>query len=61
MSGTTKRSTTRYEILTQEDTNGDLIIPIPIPLLKYLGWKEGDDVEIGINAHGELFLKKANN
>lgn len=37
-----------------------MIIPVPIPLLKYLGWKEGDDVEIGVDERGELFLKKAN-
>jgi len=55
-----KRSKTRYEVITQEDVNGDIIIPIPIPLLKYLGWKEGDDVDIGIDDNGELFLKKAN-
>lgn len=51
---------TRYEIITQEDSNGDLIIPIPIPVLKKLGWKEGDSVEIGIDSTGKLFLKKAN-
>lgn len=51
----------RYEVITQEDPEtGDLIIPIPIPVLKSLGWKEGDDVEIGVNEKGELFLKKAN-
>lgn len=51
----------RYEVITQEDPDtGDLIIPIPIPVLKSLGWKEGDDVEIGVNEKGELFLKKAN-
>lgn len=51
----------RYEVITQEDPDtGDLIIPIPIPVLKSLGWKEGDDVEIGINEKGDLFLKKAN-
>lgn len=51
----------RYEVITQEDPdNGDLIIPIPIPVLKSLGWKEGDDVEIGVDENGNLFLKKAN-
>lgn len=51
----------RYEIITQEDPNsGDLIIPIPIPLLKKLGWKEGDNVDIGVNEDGSLFLKKGN-
>lgn len=51
----------RYEIITQEDPDsGDLIIPIPIPLLKKLGWKEGDIVDIGVNQDGSLFLKKGN-
>lgn len=51
----------RYEIITQEDPDsGDLIIPIPIPLLKKLGWKEGDNVDIGVNEDGSLFLKKGN-
>lgn len=51
----------RYEVITQEDPDtGDLIIPIPIPVLKSLGWKEGDDVEISVNEKGDLFLKKAN-
>lgn len=49
----------RYEVITQETEDGDILIPLPIPLLKSLGWKEGDDVTIGVNDKGELFLKKA--
>lgn len=49
----------RYEVITQETEDGDLIIPLPIPLLKKLGWKEGDNVEIGVDKSGKLFLKKA--
>ena len=31
----------RYEVITQEDPDsGDVILPIPLPLLKQLGWKE---------------------
>ncbi len=48
----------RYEVITQEDENGDLIIPLPLPLLKQLGWKDGDDVEIAVDDHGKLFLRK---
>lgn len=48
----------RYEVITQESSEGDMIIPLPIPLLKQLGWKEGDDVEIGVDDNGQLFLKK---
>lgn len=49
----------RYEVITQEDENGDLIIPLPLPLLKQLGWKDGDDVTIGVDEHGKIFLRKA--
>ena len=50
----------RYEVITQENSEGDMIIPLPMPLLKQLGWKEGDSVEIGIDDTGKLFLKKSN-
>lgn len=50
----------RYEVITQEDKEtGDLLIPIPQPLLDSLGWKEGMDVEFGIDEEGKLYLKKA--
>ena len=49
----------RYEVITQEDENGDLIIPLPLTLLKQLGWKDGDDVTISIDEQGKLFLRKA--
>ena len=50
----------RYEVITQEDPEtGDLIIPLPIPLLKSMGWKEGDDVTINIGDDGQLYLTKA--
>lgn len=53
-------SLSRYEVITQEDPEtGDLIIPIPIPVLKRLGWKDGDDIDIGVNEDGSLYLKKA--
>ena len=49
----------RYEVITQETEDGDLIIPLPIPLLKKLGWKEGDNVDIGVDKFGKLFLRKS--
>lgn len=50
----------RYEVITQEDPeSGDLIIPIPLPVLKSLGWKDGDEVAIDIDEKGQLYLKKA--
>jgi len=49
---------TRYEVITQEDENGDLIVPVPLQVLKSLGWNEGDSVEIGVDDNGDLYLKK---
>lgn len=49
----------RYEVITQEDPeSGDIIVPIPEPILKQMGWKEGDDVEISVGDKGEIYLKK---
>jgi hypothetical protein len=49
----------RYEVITQEDPEtGDLILPIPEPVLKSLGWKEGDEIKIDIGPNGEIYLKK---
>jgi len=49
----------RYEVITQEDPEtGDLILPIPEPVLRAMGWKEGDEVDIGVNQDGSIFLKK---
>ena len=49
----------RYEVITQEDPDsGDLYIPIPEPVLRDLGWKEGDDVEIELDSEGKIYLKK---
>lgn len=50
---------TRYEVLTQEDkTNKDILIPIPPVLLEKIGWKEGDEIEFGVDATGNYVLKK---
>jgi hypothetical protein len=49
----------RYEVITQEDPEtGDMIVPIPEPILKQMGWKEGDEIEISIDEKGQIFLKK---
>jgi bifunctional DNA-binding transcriptional regulator/antitoxin component of YhaV-PrlF toxin-antitoxin module len=58
VTGTTN-SNVRYEVITQEDSEGDIIIPLPLPLLKSLGWKEGDDLTVSIDDEGKIFLKKA--
>ena len=51
----------RYEVITQEadDGSGDVIAPLPAPLLKSLGWSEETELAIGVNENGTIFLKKA--
>lgn len=49
-----------YEVITQEDSEGDLLIPIPLPVLESLGWKENDNIEISVDKNGKLILKKGN-
>lgn len=36
----------KFEVITQEDDNGDLLIPIPPLLLEQIKWREGDPVNI---------------
>ena len=49
----------RYEVITQETEDGDLLIPLPEPLLKHLGIKEGDEVDIDIDEKtGSIYIKK---
>jgi AbrB family looped-hinge helix DNA binding protein len=50
---------TRYEVITQEDpSTGDLILPIPQPVLDRLNWKEGDSLDISLDKDGNIYLKK---
>jgi AbrB family looped-hinge helix DNA binding protein len=50
----------RYEVITQEDPEtGDLILPIPQPVLDSLGWKEGDEVDFSTDDQGKIYIKKA--
>lgn len=48
----------RYEVITQEDENGDLLIPIPPEVLEKLGWKEGDTIEISKDEQGRIIFSK---
>jgi bifunctional DNA-binding transcriptional regulator/antitoxin component of YhaV-PrlF toxin-antitoxin module len=53
------KDTIRYEVITQEDpVTGDLIIPLPPPVLENLGWKEGDDIQFTLGDNGEIYLTK---
>jgi hypothetical protein len=52
-------SDVRYEVITQEDPEtGDIILPIPEPILKQMGWKEGDELDMSIDKNGKIFIKK---
>ena len=50
----------RYEVITQPIPNNDddLLLPIPQVLLDQMGWKEGDNIEIGFDTEGRYILKK---
>lgn len=47
-----------YEVITQEDENGDLIVPIPPILLQQLNWNEGDSIDVSVDPHGRIIFKK---
>lgn len=48
-----------YEVITQEDPEtGDLILPIPQPILDALGWKEGTNVDFDIDDKGVVYIRK---
>ena len=50
----------RYTLDVQENAEGELFIEFPPELMAETGWKEGDEVEIGVDDAGKLYLKKAN-
>ena len=55
-----KTEQSRYEVITQEDPEtGDLLIPIPPPLLKEMGWKEGDEIKMDIDDKGRIVFRKS--
>lgn len=59
MTNKTTQPDLRYEVITHlDEETGDLILPIPPHVLKQLGWKEGDDIDIGVGQDGRIFLKK---
>jgi bifunctional DNA-binding transcriptional regulator/antitoxin component of YhaV-PrlF toxin-antitoxin module len=47
-----------YEVTTF-DENGDVVIPLPPPLLRKLGWKEGDKLEFNVDDKGRYIISKA--
>jgi hypothetical protein len=54
-----KDSKVTYEVVTREDkSTGDLYLPIPLPLLKQLGWTEGDDIDFKVDNQGRYILSR---
>jgi bifunctional DNA-binding transcriptional regulator/antitoxin component of YhaV-PrlF toxin-antitoxin module len=47
-----------YEVITQQDENGDLLLPIPPILLKQLDWKPGDEIDFSVDDQGRYILRK---
>lgn len=53
-----RKSEPRFEVITFEDENGDLVLPIPPELLNRLGWNEGDTLDFNLDEKGRWILKK---
>jgi hypothetical protein len=37
-----------WEVILEEDKNGDVMLPFPPELIKRYGWLEGDEIEFEI-------------
>ena len=48
---------TRYEVVTQTADDG-VLVPVPMVLLKELGWKEGDKIIFIKDDQGRYILRK---
>ena len=48
----------RYEVITQDGGEGDVIVPLPPELLRRMGWKEGDPINFEISKDGRVILSK---
>lgn len=53
-----KNENVTYSVITQEDDNGDLLIPIPPHLMEKLGWGIDDAIEISIDDKGRYIFTK---
>lgn len=53
--------TVHYEVTTQLDENGDLLIPLSKELLEILKWSEGQQVQFGIDALSGRYVISAVN
>jgi len=53
-----KKNTNQYEVISQQDSNGDVLIPIPPVLLDSLKWPPGDEISFDLDDKGRFILKK---
>lgn len=54
----TNAKATSYDVITQQDDNGDILLPIPPMLLEMLDWHEGDDIVFAVDEDGKFVLSK---
>jgi len=43
-----------WEVILEEDENGEVILPFPPELVKRYGWLEGDQIEFEIKDGGAI-------
>jgi hypothetical protein len=47
-----------YEVVTKQNVNGDVILPLPPELIKKLKWADGDNLEFCVGKDGNFILRK---
>lgn len=48
--------TTTWTVQTEEDENGNVILPIPEELMNEAGWLEGDELDFQVNSDGSCTI-----
>ena len=48
----------RYEVITQDGGNGDVIVPIPPELLRRMNWQEGDELDLEFTKDGRVVISR---
>lgn len=54
----TKFDSNRYEVITQDGGNGDVLLPLPEELMNRLGWKPGDEIDFQLDSEGRMIMRK---
>ena len=52
------KTNTHWEVIVEENKDGDLFIQLPKDLLNSADWKEGDEIEWNILGNGTAELRK---